>query len=328
MKPIMLFVAALAFVALSARADAATKLEVSLFPSAGWVLHIGDSQGFFAKEGLEVHPDPITSSVAQITGMMDGKFDLGLTALDNVIAYDAGQGAAPLKEKADLFAFMGGEGGALHLITAPDIKAIAALKGKPLAVDAKTTGFAFVLYHILETHGLQQGDYDLVAVGSSQKRLEALLDKKAMGALLDRPFDGFAEAKGFNDLVNMRELLPHYQSSVGMARRAWAKGHRAELIGFIRGYAAAGRWLFDKHNKDAAIGVLMSTTPNLAPEGAERIYADTTSQGSTTSPAAALDRKGVATVVALRSRYGEPKRKLEAKQFYDLSYYRAALKKK
>lgn len=328
MKHITAFLAALSTVLLSTGAFAATKLEVSLFPSAGWVLHIGETQGFFAKQGLDVHPDPITSSVAQITGMMDGKFDLGLTALDNVIAYDAGQGAVPLKEKADLFAFMGGEGGSLHLISAHDIKAVAALKGKPLAVDAKTTGFAFILYHMLELKGLHQGDYELVAVGSSQKRYQALLDGKAAGALLDRPFDGFAEAKGFNDLGNMREVLPHYQSSVGMARRAWAKDHRAELVGFIRGYVEAGRWLFDKRNKDAAIGVLMDTTPNLAREGAERIYADTTGQGSTTSPEATLDRKGVATVVALRSRYGEPKRKLDAKEFYDLSFYRAALKTK
>ncbi|HXS42149.1 MAG TPA: ABC transporter substrate-binding protein [Stellaceae bacterium] len=328
MKHIAVVLAALTAGLLPSGALAATKLEVSLFPSAGWVLHIGQAQGLFAKEGLDVHPDPITSSIAQITGMMDGQFDLGLTALDNVIAYDAGQGAAPLKEKADLFAFMGGEGGSLHLITAHDIKAVAALKGKPVAVDAKTTGFAFVLYHMLELKGLHQSDYELVAVGSSQKRYQALLDGKAVGALLDRPFDGFAEAKGFNDLGNMREALPHYQSSVGMARRAWAKQHRAELVSFIRGYVAAGRWLFDKRNKDAAIGVLMNTTPNLTREGAERIYTDTTGQSSTTSATAKLDPKGVATVVSLRSRYGEPKRKLDAKQFYDLSYYRAALKAK
>ena len=113
-----------------------------------------------------------------------------------------------------------------------------------------------------------------------------------------------------------------------MARRAWAKQHRAELVEFIRGYVEAGQWLFDKRNKDAAIGVLMNTTPNLTREGAERIYTDTTGQSSTTSATAKLDPKGVATVVSLRSRYGEPKRKLDAKQFYDLSYYRAALKAK
>jgi ABC-type nitrate/sulfonate/bicarbonate transport system substrate-binding protein len=309
-------------------ADAATKLEVSLFPSAGWVLHIGIAEGIFAKQGLEVHLNPITSSVAQITGMMDGKFDLGLTALDNVIAYDAGQGAAPLKEKADLFAFMGGEGGGLHLITTREVKTIEALKGKPLAVDAKTTGFAFVLYHILETHGLKLGDYELVAVGSSQKRFDALLQGKAAGGLLDRPFDSFARAKGLNDLATMKKALPHYQSSVGMARRSWAKDHHDALVGFIRGYVEASLWLFDSRNKEAAIGILLKQTPNLTRETAEHIYADTTGPESLTSPMAEMDPKGVATVVALRGEYGEPKRKLDAREFYDLSYYRTALGKR
>jgi ABC-type nitrate/sulfonate/bicarbonate transport system substrate-binding protein len=309
-------------------AGAATKLEVSLFPSAGWVLDIGIAQGFFGRAGLEVHPNPVTGSVMQITGMMDGKYDLGLTALDNVIAYDAGQGAAKLKEKADLFAFMGGSGGGLHLITAPAEKTIAGLRGKKLAVDAKTTGFAFVLYHILATHGLKPGDYELVAAGSSQKRYEALLEGHAVGGLLDRPFDAYAKAKGFNDLASMSKVLPHYQSSVGMARRAWAKDHRDELVSFIRAYVEASLWLFDSRNKDAAIAILMRHTPRLTRELAEHIYADTTGPGTITAPMAEMDPKGVATVVALRSDYGEPKRELDAKDFYDLSYYRAAIKEK
>ena len=71
MKHIAVVLAALTAGLLPSGALAATKLEVSLFPSAGWVLHIGQAQGLFAKEGLDVHPDPITSSIAQITGMMD-----------------------------------------------------------------------------------------------------------------------------------------------------------------------------------------------------------------------------------------------------------------
>ncbi len=314
----------LGLASLPARAE--TKLEVSLFPSAGWILNIGVAQGYFVEQRLAVHPDPVTGSVQQISGMMDGKYDLGLTALDNVIAYDVGQGGAALKEKPDLFAFMGGEGGGLHLIAAPEVKTIESLKGKTLAVDAKTTGFAFVLYHILAQHGLRQGAYELLAVGSSQKRFDALVDGKAAGGLLDRPYDAFATAKGFNDLAAMRKVLPHYQSSVGMARRAWAKDHRDALIGFIRAYVKASLWLFDASHKEAAIDLLMKNTPNLPRETAENIYRDTTGPDSAVSPLAAMDEAGIKTVVDLRAAYGEPKKKLgSAKQFYDLSYYRTAL---
>jgi ABC-type nitrate/sulfonate/bicarbonate transport system substrate-binding protein len=313
---------------LTASAQAQTKLEVSHFPGGGtWPIYAANAEGYFAAEKLEIHLDPITGSVAQITGMMDGKYDLGLTALDNVIAYDAGQGEAPLKEKADLFAFMGGEGGSLHLITAPEVKRVEDLKGKTLAVDAKTTGFAFVLYRIAALHGLKQSDYSLVAVGSSQKRLDALLGGHAAAALLNRPFDGFATAKGFNDLVAMQKVFPHYQSSIGMARRAWAKDHRDQLVRFIRAYVKGSLWLFDAGHKDAAIELLMKNTPNLKREQAEDIYKNSLGPGGTTSPKAALDERGIKTVVDLRSEYGEPKKKLDPRQFYDLSYYKAAVGK-
>ena len=305
---------------------AQTKLEVTHFPGGGtWPILAGIQNGVFAKAGLEIHLDPITSSVAQITGMMEGKYDLGMTAFDNVIAYDAGQTTTQLAAPADLIAFMGGEGGSLHLITAPEVKRVEDLKGKTLAVDAKATGYAFVLYRIATLHGVTPSDYSVIAVGSSQKRLDALTEGQAAGTLLSRPFDAFATAKGFNDLVAMSKVFPHYQSTVGFTRRPWAKDHRKVLIAFIRAYVQGSLWLFDAKNKDGAIDLLMKSTPNLTRDQAEDIYRDTIGPGSVTSPMAALDPAGIKTVVALRSAFGEPKKTLDARKFYDLSYYRAAI---
>ncbi len=312
---------------LAAPAFAQTKIEVSHFPGAAWTAQAAIDQGYFAKEKLDVHLNPITSSVAQIKGTMDGTYQIGITALDNVIAYDAGQGDVKLGTPADFIAFMGGEGGSLHVMTAPAVKRIEDLKGKTLAVDAKGTGFAFVLYRIAAMHGVKQSDYSLIAVGSSQQRLDALMDGRAQAALLNRPFDSMAVSKGANDLMAMSKVFPHYQSSVGMARKGWAKDHREALVGFIHAYVKGSLWIFNPANKDAAIAILLKNTPNLPRETAEGIYKNTTGKGSVTSPTAALDPAGVATVVKLRSEYGEPKKKLNAKDFYDLSYYKAATSK-
>src|SRR5579862_8232583 len=193
---------------LAGQASAQTKLEVTHFPGGGtWPILAGLENGYFAQAGIEIHLDPITSSVAQITGMMEGKYDLGMTAFDNVLAYDAGQTTTQLAAPADLIAFLGGEGGSLHLITAPEVKKVEDLKGKTLAVDAKTTGYAFVLYRIAAMHGVAQSDYSVIAVGSSQKRLDALTQGQAAGTLLSKPFDAFAVQKGFNDLVAMSSLF-------------------------------------------------------------------------------------------------------------------------
>jgi ABC-type nitrate/sulfonate/bicarbonate transport system substrate-binding protein len=324
MKLMVVVTALLSLVPVTARAT--TSLEIASFPSGGtWPIHIGLTKGFFTQEGLNVRLTTVESSTSQIKGMMDGSYDLALTALDNVIAYDEGQGATKFDRNPDLFAFMGGEGGSLHLIAAHGVGSVEGLKGKTLAVDAKNTGFAFVLYDIAAKHGLDASDYKLLAVGNSQRRLDALTSGRAQAALLNRPFDAFAEAKGFNDLVSMREVFPHYQSSVGMARVAWAREHRDALVAFIRAYTKASKWLFDPVNKAAAKNILMHNTKGISAEQAEDIYETTTGPGSVVSPTAALDPEGVTTVVRLRSLYGEPKRDLRASDFYNLDYYKAAM---
>lgn len=308
-------------------AFAQTKLEVSHFPGGGtWPIFAAQAQGYFAKEKLDIHLDPITSSVAQIKGMMDGSYQIGLTALDNVIAYQAGQGEVKLDQPPDLFAFMGGEAGAMHLITTPEIKRVEDLKGKTFAVDAKNTGFAFILYRIAAMHGIKQGDYSIIAVGSSQKRLDALTGGQAQAALLNRPFDAFAVAKGLNALVDTHKVFPHYQANIGMARRSWARPNRATLISFIRAYVKGSLWMFDPTHKAAALDLLIKNTPNLTQQQAEDIYQQTTGKGGVGSPTAKLDPAGVATVVRLRSEYAEPKKTLNPRDFYDLTYYNAALK--
>jgi ABC-type nitrate/sulfonate/bicarbonate transport system substrate-binding protein len=310
----------------AAPAGAQTKLEVSFFPGANWVLLIGQNEGFFAREKLDVHLDPIRGSVEQINGMMSGKYDLGLTAFDNIVGYDAGQGASEVQQPTDLFAFMGGEQLALQFIAAPYIKRIEDLKGKTLAVDGKNTGFAFVLYSAMARHKLKQGDYNVLAVGSSQARLDAITGGKAEAAGLNRPFDAIALSKGAVNLGDMRKLFPHYQAGAGMARRPWAKEHRDALIAFIRAYVKSSAWLFDSAHKQAAIDLLAKNTQGVSPQQAADIYGSTVGKGGIGSPKAALDPAGVAAVVKLRNEYGEPKKKLDAKDFYDLSYYKAATK--
>jgi len=324
MRKFLLTMAAAMLVASPAVAQ--TKLEVSHFPGANWVLLIGQNEGFFAREKLDVHLNAVHGSVEQISNTMNGKFDLGLTALDNVIAYDAGQGAPQVQQPTDLFAFMGGEELSMKLMASSDIKKIEGLKGKTLAVDAKSTGFAFVLYSALARHGLKAGDYTVLPVGSSGARFEAITSGKAQAAGLNRPFDAMALAKGARNLGDMRKLFPHYQASVGFARRAWAAQHRDTLIAFIRAYVKSSLWLFDASHKKAALNILMKNTPSLSPQQAADIYRDTAGKGGIGSPTAKPDLAGVATVVKLRNEYAEPKKKLNAKDFYDLSYYKAATK--
>ncbi len=124
----------------AARADDPPRpIELIVFPGGfNWPIWVAQEKGFFAANHVSVKITPTPSSVFQLTNLIDGKFDLAMTAVDNLIAYDEGQGEAPTSSPADLIAVMGGDNGFLSLVTVPEVKTYADLKGKELSVDART----------------------------------------------------------------------------------------------------------------------------------------------------------------------------------------------
>jgi ABC-type nitrate/sulfonate/bicarbonate transport system substrate-binding protein len=317
---------ALAFFYQMAVSGPAWALEVIVFAGGfNWPIWSAQQQGYFATNGVEVHLTPTPGSEYQLKSLIEGKFDLAMTAIDNVIAYDEGQGEASVSVKPDLVVVMGGDNGFLRLVTVPDVTSYAALRGKSLTVDARTTGYAFVLERMLQLGGLREGEYELVKAGGVLARFEDLMKHNHAGTLLLSPFEVSAEAKGFHVLGSAIDAFGgHYQGLVAATRREWAEEHASELVGYIRGYIAGLRWLYDPRNKDAAIAVLREHLPQMSPELAVSydILLDP-KQGF--SREAAIDLEGVRTVLTLRSQYGEPKKVLEDPMKYlDLSYYNRA----
>jgi ABC-type nitrate/sulfonate/bicarbonate transport system substrate-binding protein len=139
-----------------------------------WPIWVTQEHGHFAKNGIEVTLTNTPNSVFQLTNLMDGKFDIAVTAIDNVIAYNEGQGEVPVAATPELFAFMAGDNGLLSLASVPEVKTYADLKGRSLSVDAMTTGYAFVLFDMLRRHRLNRGDSRVEKAGGVLARWQAL----------------------------------------------------------------------------------------------------------------------------------------------------------
>jgi ABC-type nitrate/sulfonate/bicarbonate transport system substrate-binding protein len=311
----------------AATAKDPTTLEVIVFAGGfNWPVWAAQKQGYFAQNGVAVHLTPTPGSEYQLKNLIEGKFDIGITAIDNVIAYMEGQGEAKVDVKPDLVAIMGGDNGFLRLVSIPEVKTYDALRGKELTVDARTTGYAFVLEKMLQQHGLKDGDYSLVKAGGVLARFEDLMQQKHAATLLLSPFEIAAEAKGFNLLGSAIDAFGgHYQGLVAATRRSWAKAHKAELVGYIRAYIAGLDWLYDPTNKEAAIALFRENLPNMSPELAAKSYDVLLDPKQGFTRNAAIDRAGVRTVLALRSEYGEPTKSLkDPAKYIDLSYYRTA----
>ena len=309
-----------------ASAQGTKTLEVIVFPGGfNWPIFVGQDKGFFEKNGVTVKVTPTPNSQFQLKGLIEGKFDIAMTAMDNVIAYSEGQGATKTEVEPDIFAFMGGDKGFLRLVAVPEVKTTAELKGKQISVDALTTGYAFVLRKLLENAGLKHEDVQFVSAGGGRERFTALMEKKHAATLLISPFDVVAEAKGFNRLANADEALGHYQGVVGATRRGWAKQNEKELTGYIRGHLAALDWLFDPANKAEAIAILRKHVPDMSEDAATRSYDILVHPTKGFTRGAVLDVEGVKTALALRSQY-TGKQLTDPAKYFDLGYYDKAKK--
>src|SRR5215471_5356620 len=119
-----------------------------------------ETKGFLQKENIRVQTNTVTDSPTLLRNLISGKYDLILNNADNVIAWAEGQGEDP--QKNDFVIFLGGTQGVdQKLVVAPDINDFKDLKGKVLAADAVTTGYAVVAMAILKKHGLEwKRDYE------------------------------------------------------------------------------------------------------------------------------------------------------------------------
>jgi len=296
----------------------------------GWNLPVwaAQRQGFFEANGVSVQISWTPSSAYLVSSLLEDRFEIALAAIDNLIAYQEGQGEAKIADNPDLFAFLGNDSGFASVVAAPAIRKFSDLKGKTVSVDAMTTGYAFVVRELLARNGVTEADVTYVRAGGTSNRYRELLAGKHDATLLRTPFELLLRERGFNELATA-DALGAYQGTVAIARRGWAARHEKELLGFIRAYRAAIDWLYDRGNRPIVEAMLIANirdmTPALAKQSYDLLLAD---KGGITRDAA-LDLEGVRTVLALRSKYGVPQKTLsDPTKYVDLQYYDKAIGKR
>src|SRR5215813_5037088 len=285
-------------------------------------------QGLFAAEKLDVKIDFTPGSTYQLTHLIAGTYDMGFTAIDNIIAYREGQNEAylPPGTNVDLIAVLASDDGFLSISAQKDITSIEALRGRTVTVDAMTTGFAFVLREVLAKKGVAESEVKFERAGGVANRFRMMIENPSHAATTQMtPFDLIGEARGFNTIARAREVLGPYLGLVACVRKSWAEANRDLVIRFIRAYAKGVEAMYDPSNRRIVEAILVANAAGMTPELAAKAYdiyvSDTT--GFFRKPL--FDPAGAKTVLALRSKYGVPQKTLtDATRYYETSYLEAA----
>ena len=181
------------------------------------LLDVARATGRLADRGLEAALDveevPVPSSPAQFRALLDGELDVALTSPDNVLAYRFNP-RNPLGERADVSIVAALDRGmGLGLYGRPGTTA-ADLKGARMGIDVGTSGFALALYALAESLGVSREEYELVTLGSTPRRLDALLAGECTATMLNAGNELLAEQRGCVRLASVAERLAPYLGTV------------------------------------------------------------------------------------------------------------------
>ncbi|NUR07076.1 MAG: ABC transporter substrate-binding protein [Nocardioidaceae bacterium] len=188
------------------------RIDVGTF-SPPVVLDLAGSTGLLDAAGLEVTEHAVASSPAQFRSLVDGDLQVALTSPDNVLAYRFDPGN-PLGERLDA-RVVGAVDRALGLglyarpgLTADD------LRGARVGVDVPHSGFALALYALADRLGVRREEYETVSLGSTPKRLRALLAGECDATMLNAGNELLAEAAGCVRLAGVSDHLAPYLGTV------------------------------------------------------------------------------------------------------------------
>jgi ABC-type nitrate/sulfonate/bicarbonate transport system substrate-binding protein len=214
-------------------------LTIGVFGATAPML-AGRALRFFEQEGVVVTWDRVRSSTQQFLDLASGRYDLIETAFDNVIFY-ALSAANVTQRKLPVKAFASLDGGVdLGVSTRRGISGYEDLRGGSVSVDAPHTGYAFVLYELLEQNGLVRGrDYNVLEHGAVAKRYEQLLQGHADATLLNYGYETLAARQGCGRLARSRDHLFPYQGSVLAALGDVIDQRAVALQGFVAAYRRA-----------------------------------------------------------------------------------------
>ena len=304
------------------------KLIINVFPGAiNLPLWAGAAQSMFAQRDIEIELVMTPNSVEQLTGLAAAKFDIAMTAIDNIVAYREKQGEVPADGDTEFFAFMGSDDGFLRLVVQPDIQSFDDLRGNILTVDAMTTGFAFVLRRMLALNGISEDEIEWMSTGGVLQRWQEMMEHpEQKGTLQVTPFEVLGASKGHHILARTSDVLDSYQGLVGGARIAWAEENSETLSGFIAAYLEAVNWCFDAGNRAESLDLITANMPQMSREVAEAacnvlLDAETGFQRD-----GSFDMPGIATVLNLRAEFGPAPDDLHGPEHYIDTQYLEAVK--
>ncbi len=232
-------------------AVAADRITVSSTQPTGfeWDLMVAREQGFFAREDLEVETTYMAPQLV-INALIAGQVNIAKSGTHfGLIATARG---------ADIKIVAGGVYGYPYdLISRPEFRSLADLKGQKIAGATLASITTAVFKDLMSRNGIPPSDYTLLFIGGSPERFQALRSGQVAASLAEAPpFNFRAIDSGDRVLLRYSDVVKDMQYVSYFVTPKFAAANRPLIIRFLRAVAQSQRWLGDPANERRAVQIL------------------------------------------------------------------------
>jgi ABC-type nitrate/sulfonate/bicarbonate transport system substrate-binding protein len=259
-------------------------------------------EGYYEERGVTVEQQRIPSSAGLLRALRDGDLDLALTSPDNIANFrlnKVGDGPVDARIVAAV-----DQAGSISLIGRPGVDAPGQVRLGAVAVDARNSGFAFLLYELLKSVDLAPGaDYRVLEAGGTPSRFAALLAGNFEATILNAGFDIRAQAEGGSLLIPTVDVIPDYLSTVLAARGEYLDQAPGPVSRFVAGFRQAMNFCLDPARHEDCTDLVVSEW-QVNPDVAARMVDAAADARTGVVPDAVITPGQLEVVLELRKRWG------------------------
>ena len=320
MRRAMVFLSwAMLIIALLAPQAAAQKGQLvvgfSAYSAAFMPAFVADRSGYFSQEGLTVKLIFFQSGVQLAQSLISGDTQIGMgSAPELITAVNAGVKMRALWGISNKMPYA--------LISRPQIRTIADLKDKKIAVSSRGSLSEFLAAYVLKHKGLDpQRDVTYLAIGGVPTRFAAVQSGSVDASLISAAHFEKARQSGLNLLFMLEDLISEWPLDIIYLREDFLANREPEFRAYLKAYKQGVAT--SKKNPDAAIAGLQKALrfdPQLAKEGYHAYVSSLPDDGR-------IAEKGLELTVDQMFESGTIKRKFSMNELIDYRYIREAQKK-
>lgn len=217
---------------------------------------VAQAEGYFAKEGLNVHIDNLSSGVPVVQGVVGGSLDIGASSIEPVV--NAASQGAPLQ-------IIGSYANKLtvSMVTTSSITTPAQLRGKRLGIQQVGAFREVMTRMIIEGAGLTTSDVTYVP-SSSTAYVSELLAGTVQSAVLqeEQVLTVLKKDAKLHVLVNYDKTHPDYFYGAYVVSKSWLAANQSTAEKFLTAITEAHRFMYK--NKAATVAIVATNTGDSA----------------------------------------------------------------